>query len=72
MSASTLRLGAGGFEDGRGQGAKLLGKNSRTDGSGGLSLHTVLEGSWAAGWDGTNLGQAALAAGKSIHCCKGS
>lgn len=59
----------------QGQGAKLLGKNFGTEESGDVSLHPFLEGSQAAGWDGTNLGQAAPATGNSrssVRCCKGS
>lgn len=36
-----------------------------------LSLHTFLEGSRAAGWDGTNLGQAAPAARNSHSSVRG-
>ena len=56
MSASTPRPGAEGLQDSRGQGAKLLGKNFGTEESGDGSLHTLLEGSRAAGWDKPRMG----------------
>lgn len=69
-SGVCLHPAARGFEDGRGQGVKLLGKNLGTDESRDVSLYLP---AGRLRWDGTSLGQVAPAARdshSSVHCCK--